>query len=87
MAKFKVGDRIKVIKKGLSSDSRAYFGKEFTIMEGPKNHIDVHNGMNWYSINSEHDSGIYEDEIELVELCKKEIKIYGLAKFCQEMYK
>ena len=63
--KFKIGDKVRVIKKGLSSLSRYYFGQIITIVEvGGYNS----NG-NYYSTDickkDNRVGGVYEDEIKL----------------------
>lgn len=63
MNKFKVGDEVKIIKKGLSHVSQNHFG-EITIITAEFFYNDVYS----VSIAS---GGVYDEEIELVK--KEEI--------------
>ena len=83
MGIFKVGDRVRIKCIGTSGDSRRYFGREFTITDGPRRRSDSDSREIFYVLNSPISNGVYE--LELVK--KKIIKMYGIAKFCMENYK
>lgn len=67
--KFKVGDRVKIIKKGVSNDSHEYFGEIVTLTEVTEHYVEFHDEI----------GGLYFDEIEHEEIANS-----ALFKIMQE---
>jgi len=87
--KFKVGDKVKCIGSsiGIADDKNMQYGgfgwlkdRIFTIYS--INYNLLREQHCYWDINEE--NGVWENYLELV---KKEIKIYGIAKFCKTYYK
>jgi hypothetical protein len=86
MTKFKVGDKVRV-KYRDSTDSRLLNNRIGIIVEvkslgflGTYVILDIESEL-------EKISGIWVNEIELVESVPKVIDVYGIVKFCKEYYK
>jgi len=84
--KFKVGDKVKVIKKpvgccGCRADSCDFMGRIGIICKIDEKRI----GVNNFGYTNSWCSGFDENSIELAE--KPPVKLYGIVTFCNTYYK
>jgi hypothetical protein len=92
-AKFKVGDKVKCIgeNRGSFTDINPQYGgagwikgRIYTVKKIVSSTCVE---RNWVYFFKEVDNGVFESHLELLEKVKKEIKLYGIVKFCQENYR
>jgi hypothetical protein len=83
--KFKIGDKVKIVSKGISASGRLYNGKIGTILERKS-----HDGREfYYSLDIDvRKGGIWEQELVLVDKASLDlsyIKPYGIVKFLNSL--
>ena len=82
MNKFNVGDTIKIVKQGDSSQSRYDYGKIGKIIKL----ISPHNYRYAYGLDIE-GGGVWEDEIELFSTQPQKPRVYFIAIFMDSINK
>lgn len=84
MYKYKVGDRVIVIKTEYTSQNDFWKpGKIFVIERISDTYCNSHGDTQYLHLGS---AACGNTDVELVEEYKKPIKLYGIAKFCKENY-
>jgi len=84
MLKFKVGDRVKIVNKGLSTSAKLYNGQIGTIVRGRACEWGGQERTAYYSLDIDFQhGGIWEEELVLVSDFKKEVKQFGIVKFLE----
>ena len=86
--KFKIGDKVKVKWARMSTSAALYNGKIGIVLKCHSKEVNSDGRGNYYSLDIDlRHGGIWEQELELVDRIKKEIKVYGIVKFCKEVYR